>query len=149
MSDLHSDFLAAPDEQQWAGPLDALFDKLLAEAYAARGARWVQRVLPRGAIVQMRIRPEDFRPQLRLCRRDGPLTDTGLEAWSRECATFLRVAVIVSIARWQQDGEDVRRGSGIARSYLAVRPGEPDSGPNLELPLTEAAEREAIQAEGA
>ena len=86
----HPDFDAAPDELQWTGTLPKLAEVLKHDAYQAQG-EWVQRILPGGALVCMRIRPETFQKELRIARRlRKPFTDKSAKAWATERTTFLR-----------------------------------------------------------
>lgn len=64
----HPEFDAAPEERRWTKPLNELVEPLRKEAYALKGDGWAWVVLPRGAVVALRILP-DFRKQIRIMRR--------------------------------------------------------------------------------
>jgi len=92
---LHADYLAVPKERQWNEPLDKLFPVLRREAWAARGA-WCWRVLPRGALVSVRIAPPEagkesaFHLELRLARKQAPTDAAGWQRWTFELSVFLK-----------------------------------------------------------
>jgi len=124
MSDAtHPDFEQAPEGLRWTGALRDLFVALSAETYTVRGA-WVGRVLPCGAWVQMRIRPEDFRHEMRICRREAPADDAARAKWDQECATFLQHAQHRPHFGWHQEDGEVEARGGIARLYLELFPTE-------------------------
>ena len=87
MSDVHPDFLAAAARAQWTGSLPDLWYALKVEAWQQRG-RWAHRILPRGALVAVRVLtqgPNLMRRELRIARR-GLGTPEG---WAEECRVFL------------------------------------------------------------
>lgn len=85
---LHPDYLEAPEENRWARPLAELAEALRHGAYAAQG-EWFWMMMPRGALVAMRV-PPTFCKELRVARRlRRALTDKTATMWHTEVATFL------------------------------------------------------------
>lgn len=84
----HPDYLAVDESRRWALPLHELYPFLKRECFKLRG-RWAWRVLPHGALVAVRINPDNFRPELRISRKDAPDSDKGWERWAKELVTFL------------------------------------------------------------
>ena len=64
--------------------LTKLWLDLLSGAYHAQGA-WVHRLLPRGALLAVRVRREDMTAELRIAREHAQAG----APWDREVATFL------------------------------------------------------------
>lgn len=86
MSDLHQDFLDAEADHQFAGPLRQLASTLRKLSWKAQG-EWVWYMVPRGAMVAMRVNPTTFRKELRIARRE--ISTKSVDRWHLEVATFL------------------------------------------------------------
>lgn len=80
----HSDYRRMPEARRWGGKLAGLMPVITREA-RVNGGRWAWRILPRGAVVGVRLRV-DGSTVLRIARRSA---ETGA-AWERELAVFLR-----------------------------------------------------------
>ena len=116
MSTHHPLYLRAREENRYAGKLPELITRLRREAFNIRGSgpksirdegrpwneaeeracrerdldfAWV--VLPRGAIVGLRIRNDmDMRKELRIARQERPKDERATQAWQLEVETFLK-----------------------------------------------------------
>jgi len=114
MSATHPAFEQAPESHRWAGPLEELWSVLRKEAYRiapdtpAGQERWAWFVLPRGALVALRIRP-DFRKELRIARGERPETADAWLRCEREIETFLEHFG----GRWQRVDEQASRGVAV------------------------------------
>lgn len=124
MSRPHPDYLGAVPSRRWDRPLADLFAVLKREAQQSKG-RPTWRVLPRGAVVSLRVR-SDFRLELRISRRRAPASERDEALWERELETFVRVLGCVGWTR-----EDDPDALGVAARFV-----EPEIGANR-------AEREA------
>lgn len=115
MRHLISFFEQAPEEHRWAGTLEELWPVLRKEAYRLAPEtppgqeRWAWFVLPRGALVALRIRP-DFRKELRIARGERPDTADAKLRWEREIETFLKH---FGCERWQRIDEQASRGVAV------------------------------------
>lgn len=85
----HPDYELAPEMHRWGRPLAELTEVLRKGAYAAKGD-WCWYVMPRGALVAMRV-PPTFRKELRIARRlrKAP-TEKSSKLWYDEVQVFLR-----------------------------------------------------------
>lgn len=146
MADFHPAFQQANETRRWTGPLAELLPALRPEAYRLAGSdkmpgAWAWRVLPHGAAVSLRIRPDmDFRREIRIARADRPATEEGLKRWERELETFCRhfgitvldgetpaTSSLGCFHRLSEAPEDSTRG-GIAARFLELRLGETQPG---------------------
>jgi hypothetical protein len=91
----HADYLAAPLDRRYHGPLRGLFLMLDAESSAKHATVW--RVLRGGALVSMR-RDEHGKRVLRIARSKKPETGAHEQAWQREVDTF--VSAWPEVAAW-------------------------------------------------
>jgi len=120
MSTTHPAFERAPEEHRWSGTLDELWPVLRKQAYEIAAAtppgqeRWAWFVLPRGALVALRIRP-DFRKELRIARGERPDTADAKLRWEREIETFLKH---FGCERWQRVDEPESR--GVAARFIQL-----------------------------
>lgn len=87
VSDLHQDFLDAEADHQFAGPLRQLASALRKLSWKLKG-EWAWYMLPRGAMVAMRVDPRTFKKQLRIARRS--VARSSLNRWAVEIETFLK-----------------------------------------------------------
>ena len=83
----HPDFARAPARRRWTAKLSDLLTELRRRARDAHG-EWTWVVLPHGALVSMRIRP-DGRRKVRIARSEAPPEDSR-DRWEQEVATFVR-----------------------------------------------------------
>lgn len=87
---VHPDWDAAPADHRWGDSLTGLKAALRAAAFRARG-RVVWYVLPRGAILSMRVDVKAFpHRELRIARSAAPKDAAGRAAWEREIDVFRR-----------------------------------------------------------
>lgn len=100
--DLHASFTGAPVAARWKGRLDALFIQLQSDVKVSKvtvqdvkaGKGWYWRVLPHGAVVALRKRPDvtpcpGDRMELRIAR-SGDLNPEVESRWQSEVRTFLK-----------------------------------------------------------
>lgn len=95
-------WLGAAMAEVWPGGLDTLFVTLRREAMESEPSKqeiledrgWHARILPRGALVAMRRRPDlgpgETRLELRIARKEAPSTGDGWQRWHDEIAVFLK-----------------------------------------------------------
>lgn len=127
MSAVAPEFEAAPPERQWTGKLEGLLDALKREAYQAVGKpAW--KILPRGAVVQMRI-TDDMRKEVRIARKLPLESDEQRKRWEAELAVFCtHLGLEVGAGKWHQTRPD----PGKAEAYLIqLRGGETEPGKAL------------------
>lgn len=118
MTTPHPAFAAAPEGNRWTGSLAELFAELKREALQGHG-RWCWRVLPRGAVVAMRMTDDFPRRQLRLSRRERPEGEAALKAWSVEVQTFLRA---FGATGWEPAVAESE--TGVVALFIETYPGE-------------------------
>lgn len=100
MSTHHPLYQRVKEEHRYAGKLSELLAYLRPKAFEIGGRTkatdcerdldfaWV--VLPRGAIVGLRIRQDDMRRELRIARTERPKDEKAVQAWQSEVETFLK-----------------------------------------------------------
>jgi hypothetical protein len=130
VSKQHPDFTAASTAERWTGNLGQLFYTLAQEAYQGHGA-WRRRVLPHGAWVAMRVKPDDFpRKELVIARSQGPKDAKAEAAWVRELGTFLKHAACSPDGKWLPTEDRRHPGTGAVKQFyvelypLEVAPGK-------------------------
>ena len=76
-------------DRTWTGSLAELRDPLTAEAWRLQGG-WAWYLMPRGALVALRVRPEDFRKEFRIARKEAPADEAAAAKWYQEVAVFAK-----------------------------------------------------------
>lgn len=115
----HPDFARAPKRHRWTGTLAALFAELRRRAGEADGG-WAWAVLPHGALVSMRVRP-DGRRELRIARSQPP-PDRARGKWDREVETFVRHFGVEAWDRWPD-----AQATGVAVVFTAPAASGPEA----------------------
>lgn len=142
----HPLFDRYPDHQ-WTGDLPGLFKRLLKEAPDTNGSAFAWRVLPRGAVVGVRIHPQHLRPELKIARSEAPTTPDGWARWEHEVGTFLKQFGITPVLNGEPAPDDKGwmplpppaedEGKAAAR-FLQLRKGETSPGKARCHPCHEA-----------
>jgi hypothetical protein len=102
----------------WQGKLADLMAPLSADARLSPG-HWSARLLPRGALVAVKLR-EDGRRVVRIARQEKPPTKEAWERWRVELATF---ETHLGITGWMREGSPGPE-SGVAALYVELWAGE-------------------------
>lgn len=119
----HPDYLRMPEARRWGRRLADLMPALKREA-RVNGGRWAWRILPRGAVVGLRLRT-DGSTVLRIARRSA---ETGA-AWEREVAVFLRELGCEDWTRQEDGAGDVDHAVAIFVDPLPGRVDKADAKP--------------------
>lgn len=132
--------------RQWTGSLPDLFQRLKKEARETKDGGFAWRVLPRGAVVGMRL--VDLRHELRIARSERTTTPDQERKFDRECQVFVEhfgMAVLDGTepapdltGYWFQmppHGDDHLK---TARRWRELRKGETEPGKALCGPCREA-----------
>jgi hypothetical protein len=122
----HPDFLRTEPARRWEGTDRALWEELRRDATADRGElalAW--RVLPDGLVVSLRVRPENFKKEVRISASRAPADDAAaawFDARVQEIARVFRMR----LCTWYLQRDPAA--PGIAVYLVELYPGEVEPG---------------------